>query len=39
MLETLLYAARSVPAFADGLLTVSHGPNESVPIRDLSNAR
>ena len=37
LLETRFYAARGVPAFAygPGLLTVSHGPNEFVPIRNL----
>lgn len=37
LLETRLYAARGIPAFAygPGLLTVSHGPNEFVPIRNL----
>ncbi|HLX43978.1 MAG TPA: ArgE/DapE family deacylase [Bryobacteraceae bacterium] len=34
LLETRFYAARGIPAFAygPGLLTVSHGPNEFVPI-------
>ena len=34
LLETRFYAERGVPAFAygPGLLTVSHGPNEFVPI-------
>ena len=34
LLETRFYAAHGVPAFAygPGLLTVSHGPNEFVPI-------
>jgi acetylornithine deacetylase/succinyl-diaminopimelate desuccinylase-like protein len=38
LLETRFYAARGIPAFAygPGLLTVSHGPNEFVPIRNLS---
>jgi len=38
LLETRFYAARGVPAFAygPGLLTVSHGPNEFVPIRNIS---
>lgn len=38
LLETRFYAARSIPAFAygPGLLTVSHGPNEFVPIRNIS---
>jgi succinyl-diaminopimelate desuccinylase len=37
LLETRFYAARGVPAFAygPGLLTVSHGPNEFVPIRNI----
>lgn len=38
LLETRFYAARSIPAFAygPGLLTVSHGPNEFVPIHNIS---
>ena len=38
LLETRFYAARSIPAFAygPGLLTVSHGPNEFVPIRNIA---
>lgn len=34
LLETRFYAAKGIPAFAygPGLLTVSHGPNEFVPI-------
>jgi acetylornithine deacetylase/succinyl-diaminopimelate desuccinylase-like protein len=38
LLETQFYAARRIPAFAygPGLLTVSHGPNEFVPIRNIS---
>ena len=34
LLETRFYAVRGIPAFAygPGLLTVSHGPNEFVPI-------
>jgi acetylornithine deacetylase/succinyl-diaminopimelate desuccinylase-like protein len=38
LLETRFYAARGIPAFAygPGLLTVSHGPNEFVPIRNLA---
>ena len=38
LLETRFYAARGVPAFAygPGLLTVSHGPNEFVPIRNIA---
>jgi succinyl-diaminopimelate desuccinylase len=37
LLETRFYAARGIPAFAygPGLLTVSHGPNEFVPVRNL----
>jgi succinyl-diaminopimelate desuccinylase len=38
LLETRFYAAYGIPAFAygPGLLTVSHGPNEFVPIRNIS---
>ena len=38
LLETRFYAARSIPAFAygPGLLTVSHGPNEFVPIHNIA---
>ncbi|HEV2288253.1 MAG TPA: ArgE/DapE family deacylase [Candidatus Acidoferrales bacterium] len=38
LLETRFYAARGVPAFAygPGLLTVSHGPNEFIPIRNIA---
>jgi succinyl-diaminopimelate desuccinylase len=38
LLETRFYAARGLPAFAygPGLLTVSHGPNEFVPIRNIA---
>jgi acetylornithine deacetylase/succinyl-diaminopimelate desuccinylase-like protein len=38
LLETRFYAARSIPAFAygPGSLTVSHGPNEFVPIRNIA---
>jgi succinyl-diaminopimelate desuccinylase len=34
LLESRFYAAKGIPAFAygPGLLTVSHGPNEFVPI-------
>jgi succinyl-diaminopimelate desuccinylase len=37
LLETRFYAARGIPAFAygPGLLTVSHGPNEFVPIHNI----
>lgn len=37
LLETRFYAAYGIPAFAygPGLLTVSHGPNEFVPIRNV----
>lgn len=39
LLETRFYAARGIPALAygPGLLTVSHGPNEFVPIPNLAN--
>ena len=38
LLETRFYARRGIPAFAfgPGLLTVSHGPNEFVPIRNIT---
>lgn len=38
LLETRFYASRGIPAFAfgPGLLTVSHGPNEFVPIRNIA---
>lgn len=38
LLETRFYAARQIPAFAygPGLLTVSHGPNEFIPTRNLA---
>ena len=38
LLETRFYAARDIPAFAygPGLLNVSHGPNEFVPIRNIA---
>ncbi len=37
LLETRFYAAHGIPAFAygPGLPTVSHGPNEFVPIRNI----
>lgn len=37
LLETRFYSARGIPAFAygPGLLTVSHGPREFVPIRNI----
>ena len=39
LLETRFYAARRIPAFAygPGLLTVSHGPGEFVPIRNIAD--
>jgi acetylornithine deacetylase/succinyl-diaminopimelate desuccinylase family protein len=38
LLETRFYAAHGIPAFAygPGLLTVSHGPNEFAPIRNIA---
>jgi len=38
LLETRFYVARGMPAFAygPGLLTVSHGPNEFVPLRNIA---
>lgn len=38
LLETRFYAAQGIPAFAygPGLLSVSHGPNEFVPIRNIA---
>ena len=38
LLETRFYAAHGIPAFAygPGLLSVSHGPNEFVPIRNVT---
>jgi acetylornithine deacetylase/succinyl-diaminopimelate desuccinylase-like protein len=40
LLETRFYASRGIPALAygPGLLTVSHGPNEFVPVRNLVDA-
>jgi len=37
LLETRFYASREIPAYAygPGLLTVSHGPNEFVPISNI----
>ncbi len=37
LLETRFYASRGIPAYAygPGLLTVSHGPHEFVPIRNV----
>jgi acetylornithine deacetylase/succinyl-diaminopimelate desuccinylase family protein len=39
LVETRFYAAHGVPSFAygPGLLTVSHGPNEFVPIPNISH--
>jgi acetylornithine deacetylase/succinyl-diaminopimelate desuccinylase-like protein len=39
LLETRFWAARGIPAYAygPGLLTVSHGPNEFIPIRNIGN--
>jgi acetylornithine deacetylase/succinyl-diaminopimelate desuccinylase-like protein len=40
LLETRFYAARGIPALAygPGLLTVSHGPNEFVPVRNIAQS-
>ncbi len=40
LLETRWYARRDVPAFAygPGLLSVSHGPDEYIPIEKLTQA-
>ena len=37
LLETRFYASRGIPAYAygPGLLTVSHGPNEFVPVNNV----
>lgn len=37
LLETRFYASRGIPAYAygPGLLTVSHGPNEFIPLRKI----
>lgn len=39
LLETRFYAARGIPAFAygPGLLSVSHGPNEFAPVRNIAD--
>jgi acetylornithine deacetylase/succinyl-diaminopimelate desuccinylase-like protein len=38
LLETRFYAAHGIPAYAygPGLLTVSHGPNEFVPVGNIA---
>lgn len=40
LLETRFYSAQGIPAFAygPGLLTVSHGPNEFVPLRNIGDS-
>ena len=40
LLETRWYAARGIPAFAygPGLLSVSHGPDEYIRVKDLTQA-
>jgi acetylornithine deacetylase/succinyl-diaminopimelate desuccinylase-like protein len=37
LLETRFYAQRSIPGFAygPGLLTVSHGPSEFIPVKNI----
>jgi succinyl-diaminopimelate desuccinylase len=39
LLETRFYAARGIPtmAYGPGLLSISHGPNEFVPLRNIRN--
>jgi len=39
LLETRFYSAKGIPAFAygPGLLSVSHGPTEFVPLRNIGN--
>ena len=39
LLETRFYAGKGIPAYAygPGLLTVSHGPNEFVPINNIAD--
>ena len=39
LLEIRFYAERGIPAFAygPGLLSVSHGPNEFVPVERILN--
>jgi succinyl-diaminopimelate desuccinylase len=40
LLETRFYAQRGIPALAcgPGLLSVSHGPNEFVSLREMENS-